>query len=374
MAKARYTRRPDGRFATQVWDGTYNEETGKKHYVTLYSTKSSKDLETIISDFKASVKNGSYVKPCDLTFQAYAQRWYKVKKASKEANTVEMYKNSINAHMIPLSMLVGEVTHIDLQNALNLCKDRPRTCQILLLAIRQVVRAAVSEGVIAANQLGTLLDDLETPRYRPTEKRALFPEEKEALKTADFSPREKAFVWIIYGCGLRRGEALALTRADIDFKAGVIHVTKAVAFPTNDKIDKDTKNLKERDVPMPTWLVPALKQYVSTIPGMLLFTKMDGKPITKSSYIKMWMQIVKKMNLAAGGTDRLQVIYNLTAHVFRHNYCTQLCYAAAKGKKLSINKIAELMGDSREMVLKVYSHVLENMEEVEDSINEAVAL
>lgn len=374
MAKARYKRRSDGRFATQVWDGTYNEETGKKHYVTLYSAKSSKDLENIVSDFKAALKNGSYVRPCNLTFQAYAQRWYKVKKASKEANTVEMYKNSINAHMTSLTMLVGEVTYMDLQDALNLCKDKPRTCQILFLVIRQVVNSAIREGVIAANQQGALMDDLETPKYKPSEKRALYPEEQKALKLADLSPREKAFLWIIYGCGLRRGEALALTRADIDIKAGVIHVNKAIAFTVNSKIDKGTKNLVVRDVPMPAWLIAFLKSYIVGLPGMLLFTKLDGTPITKSSYDKMWAQIIKKLNVATGGTDALQVIFNLTAHVFRHNYCTQLCYAAAHGKKLSINKIAELMGDSREMVLKVYSHVLENMEEVEDSINEAVAL
>lgn len=374
MAKARYTRRPDGRFEARVWDGTYDEFTGRKRYIHLYSTVSSRDLENQVADFKASVKQGTYKKPSTLTFKAYAQRWYTVKKASREANTVAMYKNSINAHMGGLTMPVGEVTHYDLQNALNACKDKPRTCQILHLTIKQVVQAAVREGLIPAQQMDNLIGGLELPRYRPAEKRALYPEEIAAVKSAELSPREQAFLWIIYGCGLRREEALDLTRTDVDFKKNVIHVRTAGAFVVNDKIEKDTKNGVKRDVPMPSWLAPFLRRYVASLPGMSLFTKLDGTPITKSSYDKMWAQIIKKLNRAAGGTNELQVIFGLTAHVFRHNYCTQLCYAAVKGKRLSINKIAELMGDSREMVTKVYSHVLEEMEEVEETINEAVAL
>ena len=44
------------------------------------------------------------------------------------------------------------------------------------------------------------------------------PEEREAVFSADFTNMQKAFVYIIYGCGLRRGEALALERSDFDFE------------------------------------------------------------------------------------------------------------------------------------------------------------
>lgn len=44
MAKAKYTPGKDGRFQTKVWDGTYNPD-GRKHYIPIYSTKSSGDLE-----------------------------------------------------------------------------------------------------------------------------------------------------------------------------------------------------------------------------------------------------------------------------------------------------------------------------------------
>ena len=60
-------------------------------------------------------------------------------------------------------------------------------------------------------------------------------------------------------------------------------------------------------------------------------------------------------------------IPGLTAHVFRHNFCTQLCYQIPK---ISIKKIAALMGDTEKVVMEVYNHILEEKEEVTDVMNE----
>ena len=43
MAKAKYTKQKNGYFQARVWDGSYVD--GKKHYITIRSKKSSKDLE-----------------------------------------------------------------------------------------------------------------------------------------------------------------------------------------------------------------------------------------------------------------------------------------------------------------------------------------
>ena len=91
--------------------------------------------------------------------------------------------------------------------------------------------------------------------------------------------------------------------------------------------------------------------------------------MTHSGYAKMWESIRRKMNRAAGGTEAVEVIHGLTAHVFRHNYCTQLIYAG-----MSIKKVAELLGDSEKMVTEVYSHILEEKESTEERIEAAVAL
>lgn len=84
----------------------------------------------------------------------------------------------------------------------------------------------------------------------------------------------------------------------------------------------------------------------------------------------MWRSIVKKLNAAAGGTDEFPVITGLTAHVFRHKYCTNLCYQVPK---ISLRKIAELLGDTQKMVMDVYNHVMEEKENVVDTVASAAA-
>ena len=65
------------------------------------------------------------------------------------------------------------------------------------------------------------------------------------------------------------------------------------------------------------------------------------------------------------------VVTDLTAHIFRHNYCTNLCYRVPE---ISIKKIAQLMGDTEKMVLNVYNHIIEEKEDPASVINDILAM
>lgn len=107
-------------------------------------------------------------------------------------------------------MRLIDIRKIDFQCLINDAQDTPRICQQIALTFRQVIKSAVSDQLLPANAYLTICEGVTIPRYKANEKRCLTPEEKEALKTADFTPMERAYVYILYGCGLRRGEALAL--------------------------------------------------------------------------------------------------------------------------------------------------------------------
>lgn len=90
----------------------------------------------------------------------------------------------------------------------------------------------------------------------------------------------------------------------------------------------------------------------------------NGRPLTKSSYDKMWARIRNRMQEASD-----QEISGLTAHVFRHNYCTNLCYQIPT---VSIKKIAQLLGDTEKMVLEVYNHIILEREDAAAAIAAAM--
>ena len=142
---------------------------------------------------------------------------------------------------------------------------------------------------------------------------------------------------------------------------------RAVFFDENNPGIKEPKSENGyREIPMPGYLVDFLRGYRTD--GCLI-QKASGGIMTKSAYDKMWASIVKKINLAAGGTTRAPAVTGLTAHVFRHNYCTQLCYQIPK---ISIKKIAQLLGDTEKMVIEVYNHIVEEQESPSEAIEDAV--
>lgn len=60
---------------------------------------------------------------------------------------------------------------------------------------------------------------------------------------------------------------------------------------------------------------------------------------------------------------------DLTAHIFRHNYCTNLCYHIPT---ISLKKIAELPGDNEKMVTEVYNHIILEKEDAQKAVEQAL--
>lgn len=75
---------------------------------------------------------------------------------------------------------------------------------------------------------------------------------------------------VLYWCGLRLGELLALTPQDIDFKNKVIRITKSYQRLNGEDIITDPKTPKsKRIISMPDFLCKELKDYIGRLYGIL---------------------------------------------------------------------------------------------------------
>ena len=75
---------------------------------------------------------------------------------------------------------------------------------------------------------------------------------------------------ILYWCGLRVGELLALTPQDIDFDNKVIRITKSYQRLEGEDVITDPKTPKsKRNVSMPDFLCEELKDYIGRLYGIL---------------------------------------------------------------------------------------------------------
>ena len=370
MANKKYTLGSDGYYQTKVWDGTYTKS-GHKHRITLRSAKSSRDLERQVAEMKAQVEARNFVRDTNILFIDYARSWKLVYKARTSNNTKRMYDNIIEKHFTALGTVkLMDIQRIHIETLLSNADGHARTQQQILLTFSQILKSAVVDKLLAANVAEEVLRNTDKVKYKPKENRALTPAEKKAVFEANYKyAADQAYLYLIYGCGLRREECVALSVFDFNFKKSELSISRAYEYIVNDAGEKGTKTWNSvRTVPIPQKVLPVIRDYVDSVKRsgrtQLFVTMKDKKPFTKSAYDRMWERILTSMQAACE-----EKIVGLTGHVFRHNYCSSLCYQIPK---ISIKRIAELMGDTEDMVMKVYSHILAEKEDVDGAVNAAI--
>ena len=371
MAKAKYTYNEARKeWYTLVYDGTLTDK-GAKHRKRISSKKSSYDLEKKVNAFKQSLQEGhEELRVSNITFGEYAQQWLETSKASKELNTRRMYEIVLKSCFNPINDVpLHKITHSHFQICINNKMEHPRTCQQLSLTFKQIIKHAIRDRYLPREASENILSDISLPKYQKPVKRTLSELEKEAIQKADLDDRKRAFVSLLLYCGLRKSEALALTASDFDFKEKTVSITKAWADGTIKPYPKSDNGV--RVVPLPDVSIPKIRPFVESEKGYIFHGK-DKDIMTGNAYRRMWESILTACNVALGYKPHSKLegkekpITSLTAHVFRHNYCTELCYQIPT---ISTKMIARLLGDDERMVIEVYSHLVEEKENTADAVN-----
>lgn len=367
----KFKKRKDGRYATTVMNG-YKPD-GRPNNIFL-SAKTEKELRNKIAELKVKIKTGEAVKNSDMILKEYAASWLTTYKASASFNTKAMYTNAINTHIIPeLGHLpLNKIVRSDVQKLINDNQEHPRTCEIIKMTLVQILNSAIDDKLLHEN----VAKKVTLPKRHKAEKRALTELEKEAIKKADFTLQEKAIVMLLFYFGLRRGEILALTKSDINLKKKTLTVNKTVVFDVNTPIVKKgaKSDAGNREIPIPESVHAFLRDFLKSVDSFYLFPGKHTETLSKTQYVKMWQRIVKKMNDSVTSEKEKIIgsepITGLTAHIFRHNYCTMLYYSG-----ISQKKAVELMGHSDlKMIMEVYAHLDEEKEAVQEKLNSAIAL
>jgi len=141
------------------------------------------------------------------------------------------------------------------------------------------------------------------PRTLPS---VLAPQEVLRLIDSAQTPRDRVFVEVAYGCGLRLSELIHLRVTDIDSARMVIHVRQG-------------KGAKDRLVPLSPRLLEELRSYWRMYrPGSWLFPgDKPGQPICGSNMQRRFGKLVKRVGLTK----------HCSMHTLRHSYATHLLEA-----------------------------------------------
>lgn len=172
----------------------------------------------------------------------------------------------------------------------------------------------------------------------------LFIEEADSLKY-------KTLFLTLYFCGLRKGEALALTWNDVDFKNKCLKIEKTYDS-RNHIVTPPKTNNSYRTILIPERCLEALKELKS-------YYKIKNKDVERfvfGYFAPLGLTPIEKANkkyAAKAGLRKIRI------HDFRHSHVS---YLLSKG--ISPFVIAKQIGDTPEMVNNIYGHLLKEGKEL----------
>jgi integrase len=202
--------------------------------------------------------------------------------------------------------------------------------------LRQVLHYAVRAKLIDENPASLVPN----PEPKRTEVETFTLEELDAV--AAELPRPLRAVPVFAALtGLRPCEWMALERADVDRRAGIVTVRRTVVEGQVKPYGKTDRSL--RAVPLPARAAEALDEHLPRLDTRILFPGARGGPLALSPFRhREWNPALR----AAGLEHR-------TVYAMRHTYAS-LSIAAG----VSLFELSRLMGTSPAMIDRTYGHML----------------
>jgi integrase len=305
------------------------------------------DAERHIASVEAAKLHGTYVDAASkITVTEKAREYAAIR--PHRATTAARMKSLIDTHIATTPLGARRLPTVRPSEVQAWVTDRsqvlsPNTLRLAVGFLRSVFNAAVRDRVVAFNPcIGLTLPRAEYERIVP-----LTVVQVAALSNA-VQPRCRAMIITQAGLGLRIAELLALRIQDVDFLRHTVKIEYQLTRDGKELAPPKTPRSK-RTVPLPNVVAEALAEQLRNFPAdEFLFTTSRGNPYRQLDYVRrVFNPAVQRLGLAG-----------ITSHDLRHHYVSVLLAAGE-----SVVAVADRIGDTPQMVLKVYGHIMPDSED-----------
>lgn len=236
---ARNKKNADGRYRYRVYLG--KNEDGSKKFKSFYGS-TEREAKAAAAAYRTAIGQGLDPEQSKATLGDLYANLIAVKKAKGVSQkSLDRYEDQCNNWGELKDIPAGELKAADFQRVLNELADwhdgKPPLSHYTLSNLRSSAKA-VYDLAIPEVVLYNPLIKTTTPAGSPPEPREPISEEQQRWIRETPHAAQRAAMLLLYS-GLRRGEATALTWADVDLKDATITVSKGYDFP-----DKKSKNPK----------------------------------------------------------------------------------------------------------------------------------
>ena len=265
--------------------------------------------------------------------------------------TLDARMSQLRTKVVPV-IGARRVDAVTKRMAADLIRGLPGSSATRTAAYKAVVAVfdyAESRGLIGAN----VFRQVKRPPQGKASARQMTTAQARAILTAAKGSRYEAAAWLMVGCGLRRGEVVALRWDDVDLDAGTLTIT-ASATRTSAGLNRGEPKTQRgrRTAPLSSEVVTILRAHrkrqageklragLAWQPtGLVLATEVGGM-VEPRNLSRAWATWAKAAGLTDTGT-----------HVARHYAATALLSSGAA----SVADVAAMLGHDPVVLLRTYA-------------------
>lgn len=370
---------PDGRqnlkYATFKFDPAKTEKQNQKA------------LQEFAIEFERKIKNGYSMDGSKMTFSDMVSMWFSEYAARElEQTTIENYHIMLDTHVLPEigKMILNKIKPLHLEKLFNkMAESRKdgrgggyseRTIQYTFVIISRIYSTAEKWGIITPEENPT--KKINAPKNHGSRDNNFFTPEQTAAfleyvnkKYADSTAPEYQYMVmfnLLVFCGMRRGELLALTWADIDLSLNRIHINKAAARLNGKTIIKNPKNESSiRFVSFPAAIAGMIKTYRAKYikhrfdlgnaweGNDNLFIRADGSIMSIYTPNGLFKSLIREYNKRK---DKTVMLPPVTLHGLRHTSAT-----LAILNNIDVRTVSGRLGHAQtSTTTNIYSHFIES--------------
>jgi integrase len=342
--------------AKEAWIVDYTDQQGDRHIKTFERKKDADDYRATV---KVDVRAGIHTAPSkSVTVAVAADRWLnRVEAEGRERGTLAQYRQHVRLHIAPR---IGKVKLANLtppkveafRDDLVANLSRPMARKVLV-SFKSLLRAAKHAHVAADVSVGRSKRSerkLEVGRDIPTP-----AEVRRLVDAAKDDARLRALVLTAAVCGLRASELRGLRWADVDLKAGELHVRQRADRYNNIGAPKSASST--RTIPLAPEVEAALKVWKLACPKGNLDLVFPTRP-GAIMYHRSMLDSLAPVTVAAGVVNKAgKPKYGL--HALRHFFASWCINRRADGgRELPAKVVQGLLGHgSIVMTLDRYGHL-----------------
>ncbi len=342
------------------------DQAGRRHRKTVTVKGSNREAETRLRRMLGEIDSGLRSDPAKINVKVFLREWLS-HKPDLQAGSREKYAHIIEQHLIPvfgylsLQQLRPDLIRaaymrwLEAGNRTGTGGLSPATIRKFHTVLRQALQTAINDGLVTCN----VASGLRLPRGESRQKRALTDEETEALIAGTEGTVVHGPLLILLATGLRRGELLALTWADVDLENSTIAVHRSLEKTASGLRFKSTKTNRGRVAAVPSFALAAMrahriKQNKDRLgcgefwqDNGLVFSGVLGAPWDPAVFSRAFRRAAMRVGVGSIGP-----------HSLRHTAATEMLRQGIHPKV-----VADRLGHSTiRMTLDVYSHVMPALE------------